>query len=215
MTRVEIIFFLFVFVLPFKVSAIVINEIAWMGTEIQWQNEWLELYNPENKEINLSGWILKAKDGSPFIELEGVIKPKSYFLLERTDDSTVENIKADQIYKGGLKNSGEHILLLNSKGELVDEIDCSLGWLAGNNDTKRTMEKNKDSWRTSFVQSGTPKAQNSQAKSIVKKPLRRTNTAYSSFSSLFAIGFFLSLLFSALCLQLKKKKAKINNYERT
>ena len=43
---------------------VVINEIAWMGTEIEgvesknwWRYEWLELYNNTNQDIDLEGWI--------------------------------------------------------------------------------------------------------------------------------------------------------------
>ena len=48
-------------------KTIVINEIAWMGTTEQWQNEWIELYNPTDSPILLNSWILKAKDDSPKI----------------------------------------------------------------------------------------------------------------------------------------------------
>ena len=43
------------------------------------------------------------------ISLEGTISAHGFFLLERTDDATVANIDADQIYAGGLNNNGENL----------------------------------------------------------------------------------------------------------
>ena len=57
-----------------------------------------------------------------------IIDAFSYFLLERTNDETVPDIKADLIYKGGLNNKGEHLRLINEQGKIVDEIDCSSEW---------------------------------------------------------------------------------------
>lgn len=141
---------------------VVINEIAWMGGEESFADEWIELYNNTGKAINLEGWILKAVDGTPEISLEGTILTKSFYLLERTNNEAVPNIKADLIYKGSLNNKGEHLKLINPQGEIVDEIDCSSEWFAGDNKTKQTMERvDSENWQTSQNPGGTPKAKNS------------------------------------------------------
>jgi PKD repeat protein len=140
---------------------VVINEIAWMGTENSSTDEWIELYNETDSEIILTGWMLKSTTSSFSVNLSGSIPARGYFLLERTDDSSVPGISANQIYSGSLNNNGENIELRNSQNILVDSINCSGGWTAGDNATKQTMEKNNNSWQTSAVPGGTPKAQNS------------------------------------------------------
>jgi len=46
---------------PFAAKGtIVINEIAWMGTENSANDEWIELYS--DQQVNLTGWILEAAD---------------------------------------------------------------------------------------------------------------------------------------------------------
>jgi len=165
----KIIFLIFIsggfFICPiFSFAAandIVINEIAWMGTDISSTDEWLELYNNTETEIDLTGWILKASDGSPNITLEGTIASGGYFLIERTDDSTVPNIEADLIYTGALGNTGENLELRDAENNLINSIDCSEAWLAGDNSTKQTMERIDSNWQTSLNIHGTPKAQNS------------------------------------------------------
>jgi len=161
------------FLFPLSIQAansfgVVINEIAWMGTKESFNNEWIELYNHTNEIIDLEEWILKATDESPKISLKGTILAKSFYLLERTDDDTVPNINADLIYKGSLSNKGEHLKLINSQGETVDEADCSSGWFAGNNSTKQTMEKkdaqpsrnSSENWESSQNAEGSPRAEN-------------------------------------------------------
>ncbi|WP_019415544.1 phospholipase D-like domain-containing protein [Paenisporosarcina sp. TG20] len=117
---------------------VVINEIAWMGTSVSYNDEWIELYNNTNTSISLEGWILKATDGSPNISLSGNISAKGYFILERTDDSTVSEVSANQIYTGAMGNSGETFELIDSSGVVIDEVNA---WYSGDNDTKATKER--------------------------------------------------------------------------
>lgn len=135
---------------------VIINEVMWMGTKASASDEWIELFNLTNNEIDLSEWILFAEDGIPKIILHGSIVPGGFFLLERTDDQTISNIFADQIYTGDLGNGGEHLFLKNDQGQIVDEIDASLGWPAGsNNELKASMARQNDgSWLTSDVGQG-------------------------------------------------------------
>jgi hypothetical protein len=205
-------------------KAVVINEIAWMGTKEQWQNEWIELYNPNGSPVSLGGWVLKSKDDSPKIELFGKIGTHSYFLLERTDDTTVPEISADQIYAGGLNNNGEHLMLLNNAGEAVDEIDCALGWFSGSNETKKTMERlnplvlgsDPNNWKMSQKSGGTPRAENSPQEKIRKEKeieTISTGTNNSDFSFTLAIGLAISLFFSMLILvfwlKIRQKRSNI------
>jgi len=163
---------------------VVINEVAWMGTAYSYNDEWIELYNNSSSPIDLTGWGLKAVDGSPNISLVGTIPAKSYFLLERTDDETIRDLEADQIYTGALENIGEDLELRDASDNLVDSVPCETngGWFAGENDGAYTMERidpgssgtTKNNWHTNDGTTrngadangnpinGTPKAENSK-----------------------------------------------------
>jgi len=149
-------------------SDVVINEIAWMGTTESYNNEWVEFYNSTQNEISLDGWILRATDGTPIINLLGAIPGNGYFLLERTDDNTVPSQTAHQIYTGALGNSGEHLELVDNQGAIVDDVNSWGNWFAGDNTSKQTMERKNSklagsdvaSWKTANTIGGTPKAQN-------------------------------------------------------
>ncbi|MFW6135661.1 MAG: lamin tail domain-containing protein [Chloroflexota bacterium] len=162
---------------------VVINEVAWMGTVADYYDEWLELYNTSDVDIDLAGWSIAAADGTPDISLSGVIPAHGYFLLERTNDDAVADIPADLVYTGGLQNSpdAETLTLYGDGGEVIDTVNGDGGaWPAGDNDTKRTMERidplapgSDDNWCTNdgvtrngmdtggHAINGTPKARNS------------------------------------------------------
>ncbi len=163
---------------------VVINEVAWMGTTYSHSDEWIELYNKSSLSIDLTGWSLKAADERPDISLVGIIPAKGYFLLERTNDETIKDLKADQIYTGALGNEGEDLQLRDASGILIDSVPCETSgdWFAGENDGKYTMERidsgspgtTKNNWHTNDgitrnstdaegnPINGTPKAENSK-----------------------------------------------------
>jgi hypothetical protein len=112
---------------------VVINEIAWMGTQADPLHEWIELYNPTGSPINLNGWVLT--DGNDInITLTGTIAAGGYFLLERNNNNTISNITADQIYAGALANAGETLTLRANDGRVIDIVNEDGGaWAAGAN----------------------------------------------------------------------------------
>jgi hypothetical protein len=115
--------------------------VAWAGTSASSSDEWIELHNPGPSIIDLSGWQLTDQDDI-HISLSGSIAPFSYYLLERTDDSTVSNIVADRIYTGSLRNSGETLFLYDPSGSLIDSANLAGGgWPAGDSGSRASMER--------------------------------------------------------------------------
>jgi len=152
-----------------------------MGTAASSTDEWIELENKTDQDIDLRGWTLRAQDGTPSIALSRVLPRHGFYLLERTDDSTVGDITADQIYTGSLSDGGESLVLMDAAGETIDTANGSGGpWPAGNGNSHSTMERVNPStsdqdanWRTNdgvrrngrdakgAPLNGTPKAGNS------------------------------------------------------
>lgn len=125
----------------FQPGSILISEVAWAGTLASAHDEWVELYNPGEESIDLGGWIL-TDNADIHVRLGMIVAPYSFVLLERTDDSTVASIPADQIYSGSLRNSGDPLFLLDPAGIIIDSANTAGGaWPAGDNSTKATMER--------------------------------------------------------------------------
>ena len=153
---------LFSVVLVFPVfvhAAVVINEIAWMGTTVSANAEWIELANTDSATVDLTGWHLIAASGSPSITLAGSIAPNGYFLLERTSDATVPGVPADQIYTGALTNSGTTLTLTDVSGNTIDQVVGGSNWanIGGDNISKDTAQRTSTGWETAAP---TPRAAN-------------------------------------------------------
>ncbi len=116
-----------------------INEVAWMGTSTSANDEWVELVNTTASPVDLTGWTLAAGDGTPSISLSGSIPAGGYFLLERTDDTTVPSVAADLIYTGALGNDGEQLFLRDDTAAVIDEVDSSAGWFSGQAEARVPM----------------------------------------------------------------------------
>jgi len=160
---------------------VVINEIAWMGTQSNKANdEWIELYNNTDGAIDLTGWkFLVSGAAITWNNTSSIIPAHSYYLLERTNDNAILDVLANAIVtiSGGLKNSGEKLTLTNSLGEIVDEIDCSAGWFAGSTASSQyrtmarvspTQSSTSTNWQT--TQSITPKGRPNGGSTLYGSP---------------------------------------------
>ncbi len=183
-------------------KSVVINEIAWMGGENS-SDEWIELKNLSDEDIDLDGWALRAKDGSPDIDLEGQIKANSFYLLERSDDESVPGVRADLIYAGALSNGGEYLELFDNEGNLVDFVDGSEAWQAGNNESKQTMVRIGLSWFDSLNPYGSPRAENKSVEEesdekIEEKSKKSQNTSVESEKQKNQIDFFKNIIITEI-----------------
>jgi len=129
----------------------VINEVAWAGTAASANDEWIELLNTTAAPFNLAGWTLS--DGGDINLTFGtlVIEAQGFLLLERTDDNSVSDIPADLIYTGGLSNSGEILTLRDAAGNVIDTVNGSGGWPAGDSGLYASMERSPDNaWHGNY-----------------------------------------------------------------
>ncbi len=148
-------------------AAIVINEVAWMGSAASANHEWIELRNTGTDSVDVSGW--KLSDGmNLLIELAGVIPAGSYAVLERSSEDSASGA-AFLVYTGALVNTGATLSLTRADGGLEDQIAGGENWqnIGGDNVTKETAQYTTAGWVTG---AGTPGTQNSG----VQKPKEDT-----------------------------------------
>lgn len=143
---------------------VIINEVAWMGGLSSYNDEWIELKNISASGVDLTAWQLINKNQTVKIAIgeDSVLAAGDFFLLERTDENTVPGIMADAVYTGSLTNAKEMLYLFDSQCRVADSIVTAAAWPAGDNASKRTMERRANlQWQTGKDPGGTPKAENS------------------------------------------------------
>lgn len=202
---------------------VVINEIAWAGTEANSADEWLELYNHTSSEVDLNNWTLNWSHGTTTHSLvfststgsTTIISAHSFYLLERSDDQTISDILAGQFFTGALNNNSGKLELRNASNNLIDIVDCSDGWFAGKSENRISMERinplsvsDTDNWVSNnrITQNGqdaagnringTPKAENSVSKEFTDTNGFNINDNFtlSSFGSPYIVNGFINVL---------------------
>lgn len=156
----------------FTRAAITINEVAWMGTATSQYSEWIELYNSGDQSASLKDWKLYKTDNVLLFTLSKSIAAGGYLLVERTTASAPDavpgiNDESGTFGGGGLKNSGEDLVLKDTNGNTIDEALFAGGWPAGDAKTKETMQKSGTAWITA---TGTPSAPNATAPTNIPSP---------------------------------------------
>ena len=97
-----------------QVKNVFINEVLPSPEGPDTENEFIELFNANNFEVNLLGWKIKDKLGST----------KSYSIPENTkiEANGFLVLRSSQT-KISLNNSGDGIELINSSGKILDSTD--------------------------------------------------------------------------------------------
>lgn len=147
-------FALIIFLFPknvYAVSKVVINELMWTGSEVSSSDEWIELRNLTDYEIDLSGFKIKYSDDNEMVSISsGKIPANGYFLIANSscdhnysDGESILNITPDYIDSGiSLSNSSLQIKLVDSTDQIIDIAGDGNKPLAGNNEKKYSMERN-------------------------------------------------------------------------
>jgi len=126
-----------------------INELAWMGTTGSFTDEWIELYNTSSSSLSLAGAQLIASSSkslfSVWFGVNDVISANGYFLLERTNDTSVPNVMADKIYRGALNDDEEVVELFDAGCNSFDRVDFKNDFpIISTNVDRRSMELKRD-----------------------------------------------------------------------
>ena len=147
-------------------QGVIINEVGWMGTHASANDECIELKNVSGGELDINNWQILDKAEKIKFQLSGKILTGGFYLLERTDDDSVPNVAADQIYKNVLNDTDEGLRLFDKNCNLIDEVFANPNWPAGESNTRRSMERSTDfSWHTYLGNGennilGTPRKEN-------------------------------------------------------
>jgi len=114
---------------PYRETGIVISELMVEPMTGQRDGEFIELYNNGEESIDLTGWAFSH--GVDFTFPSGtLLEPDDYLIVAANTDFTSEahqNAKIAGQFSGELSNGGELIRLVDSWGNLADEVHYQTG----------------------------------------------------------------------------------------
>ena len=99
-------------VLPLRITEI-------MPAPLAGEPEWVELFNPTDRAVDLVGWTLS--DPARSTVLSGVIAPNSRLVIA-TGEVDAPALQVERI-GNGLNNDGDLITLKNAEGVIVDQVE--------------------------------------------------------------------------------------------
>ena len=142
---------------------VVINEVMWMGSTDSSSDEWIELKNNTDYEIDISNWridgAVAGKSGHLEIPHGYTIPADGYFLIanKKEDKSAISDgisvdLRATEISLNNNYKKNGALVLKDKEKRVIDSTPLPIGkkWPAGtNNGLKQSME------RTDSLQDGT------------------------------------------------------------
>ena len=115
-----------------------LSEVAWAGSSLSASDEWIELANPTDETLNLSGWQISgaASSGNILTLPEGsLIAPQSTLLISNYDtvhENAAMSVTPSYVTSSiSLSNSALQITLSTAQGEIIDMIGDGKLPLAG------------------------------------------------------------------------------------
>ncbi len=134
------VFFLVIMISGTSSSKIIINEIMYDPVLNDNYYEWIELFNPTNYSINISGWSITDNSAEDFLEGDfnngngsTIIPSKGYAIIADHETKIYENFSIpnqtiklfvdDSSIGNGLGNSGDKIILKNETGMIIDAVE--------------------------------------------------------------------------------------------
>jgi len=136
---------------------VVINEVAWMGTEASYSDEWIELYNTTDSSIDIGNWSIYGADTGEclnFSKADDSITttiPAYDYLIYANDSASVNAPVGTSIADiwdttiGMNTSSPGQIILYNAPncdGNVIDTANQATGdWFAGDSGDRKTMER--------------------------------------------------------------------------
>jgi phosphatidylserine/phosphatidylglycerophosphate/cardiolipin synthase-like enzyme len=138
------------------IPSILIHEVAWMGNRQSPSQQWLELYNNSEEPVLLEGWQLVSETSGWTLRLAGRIAPRQTLFLATGSAESIAGVPVQQRLPQPLQVEGEHLILRDPSGQVVDEVDR---WHAGESRRFATMQRVHpyaagtltESWKTSTI----------------------------------------------------------------
>src|SRR3989338_10481337 len=110
-----------------QANHVYLSEIAWAGSSLSTSDEWLELFNPLNEAIDLSGWSIEgaaSSQGTLLIPSGSFIEPGQTFLVSNysadNEKSTLNSLPNYVTSDISLSNSSLKLTLKDAQGIVVD-----------------------------------------------------------------------------------------------
>lgn len=137
-------------------ESVIINEVMWMGSSVSDRDEWIELRNLSNQEVDISHWKLYGAvagyNGHLEIPAKQSIAPNGLYLIankyetDKTSNlNTQVNLRSTSINLDDNYFINGPLILKNRNNMEIDRTPVQTTWPAGlNAETKHSMQRDPE-----------------------------------------------------------------------
>ncbi|HEY6913547.1 MAG TPA: CotH kinase family protein, partial [Paludibacter sp.] len=112
-------------------APLIINEINYKSGTLKPMGDWVEIYNPGNQAVNMTGWVFKDSDNKHKFTFpnEYMLQANGYVVIAedlaafQATCPAVANVVGSTGF--GLSGSGEYVRIYDNLGMLVDSVNYS------------------------------------------------------------------------------------------
>lgn len=110
---------------PILIEKVVINEVSMHGSA---SAEWVELYNPSDQDVNISGWKIADNSSEDTIVQGSIIPAKGYAIIVANNsivnfpDGVVKFVLDSSAIGSGLNDTGGDAVILKNDGNIIDQM---------------------------------------------------------------------------------------------
>ncbi len=200
-----------------SVENIVINEINYNSPSSPNSGDWVELFNPNSNEVDISGWVLLDESAYFSTPNSTVLQPNSYLLLVENEAAFKSAYPWASNYLGSfgdgvqgfkLSNDSELIQLKNAKLDVIDSVryDDELPWPVDADGTGKTLQLVShlldnalpSSWKANAPTPGVTNLSAPQIQSIDFQPIPDKFTIDQPFALMATASSGLAVVFTIL-----------------
>ena len=129
-------------------GSLIINEINYNSNSDHESGDWVEIYNPGELDIDISGWIFKDENDDhsyPFPD-ETILESNKYIIIANNVESFFtfyeSSISVIGPFDFGLGGGGDEVKIYNNEGILIDSVnyDDDTPWPLEADGTGSTLE---------------------------------------------------------------------------
>jgi hypothetical protein len=129
------------------------------------KGEWIELFNASEYTIDLNGWSVSdnSNNKKTFCSEKTNLLPGEYYVIcndsTMREELTIQNIKCVSINFPALNNSGDDIIIYDSRGIIIDNLSYDNNWEINKGLSKEKkcldcLSDNRENWLTTISQDG-------------------------------------------------------------
>ncbi len=117
---------------PAPTSYLVVNEVFYDAPTAGEKNEWVEIYNPTNAAIDISGWKICDNNSCDIIPASFPIPAKGFAVITADSSTwvlwpsipagTVRIVLGSTSIGNGLANAGDRVILKNASDVVIDAM---------------------------------------------------------------------------------------------